>query len=100
MSGWKSSFWHAALYYLIASVGCMLYLQWPHYAGHAHVPFSSFPSFLVFAPFSPYFAVTRFRSSSAESIGALAVFFAVFVATRFIIGRTVRKNIEGPDRHS
>ena len=90
MSGWERTFWKAVLCYLVASIGCILYLLWPNYEGHAHVPFSSFPSFLLLAPLSPYFALTGFKSDPGESAGALAVFFVVFIAAFFGISRVAR----------
>jgi hypothetical protein len=68
----------------------MVYLQWPDFEGNAHVPFSSFPGFLVWAPLSPYFALTDLKIDSGEPIGALATFLSVFIATFFVLRRTHR----------
>jgi hypothetical protein len=66
------------LSYLVASVACLIYIQWPDFAGHVHLPFSSFPSSLVLAPFSPWMAVWMLTVQPLEAVLALAVFGAVF----------------------
>lgn len=75
------------LSYLVASVACMIYLQWPNFDGHVHVPFSSFPSSLVLAPFMPWVAVGMLTVQPLDAVPALAVFAAVFALVFFLLGR-------------
>ena len=80
MGRWDAAFWRAVLCYIMASIACLLYILWPNFEGHTHVPFSAFPDFLVWAPISPYLAFREFKNSASEAITALTVFGFVFVA--------------------
>jgi len=41
--------------YTIAGGILLTYRAWPNFEGHSHVPFSSFPSFLLFSPVIPLY---------------------------------------------
>lgn len=81
--------------YWIGSVASLLYMQWPSFQGHVHVPFSSFPIKLIFAPFVPFIAASSLFGTPAEAIPLLVIFFlvtgATFLALKFIAFR-------GPNR--
>lgn len=71
--------------YCFGSIASLLYMQWPNFEGHVHVPFSSFPSNLIAAPFVPVIAASSLIGTPAEAIPLLLVFAFVAGATFFLI---------------
>ncbi len=69
----------SVLSYLVASIACLVYIQWPNFEGHVHAPFSSFPYSLVLAPFMPWMALGMLTEQPLKAALSLAVFGAVFV---------------------
>lgn len=76
--------------YVLASIACLLYILWPHFEGHPHAPFSSFPEFLVWAPISPYMAFVLFETRASEAVTALVIFGLVFAASYAAMTRVGR----------
>lgn len=76
-----------ALSYLLAGAAYLLYLQWPHYAGHAHVPFSGFPEFLVWSPIAPYFLLEELLERSSKSPMGLLVFASTLAGALWLFFR-------------
>lgn len=66
--------------YLIASISYLLYLKWPDYQGHADIPLSGFPAFLVFAPVAPLFWFDEFAADPRNALVGLIVFGGVLAA--------------------
>lgn len=64
--------------YLLAGAAYLLYFKWPHYEGHAHVPFSEFPAFLIWAPLAPYFLIESLFDKPVSGVFDLLVFGSVF----------------------
>jgi hypothetical protein len=75
---------------MVSTASCLLYLQWPHFEGHAHVPFSSFPEFLVWSPIVPYFLAVEFERNPTEAILATIIFVAIFFSVLGIAFGTLR----------
>jgi hypothetical protein len=73
--------------YLIASIAYLLYSSWPHYEGHAHVPFSAFPEFLIWSPIAPYFLFQEFLASPSTAFFGLLVFCLAFSGTLWLFLR-------------
>ncbi|WP_090445441.1 hypothetical protein [Duganella sp. CF458] len=78
--------------YLFAGAAYLLYFKWPHYDGHAHVPFSGFPEFLVFAPFSPFFLLEDFHDRSANALSGALVYGASLVCSLWFFFKR-RRNV-------
>lgn len=70
-----------AVCYLLAGVAYLLYFGWPHYKGHAHVPFSAFPEFLVWSPVAPYILFQELLEKPNNALPGLFVFGVVFAGT-------------------
>ena len=87
MARWEHVFWRAVFCYLVASITCLLYILWPNFDGHPHVPFSSFPDFLVWAPIAPYIAFKLLEGSTTEALVSIIVFGLVFVASHCALHR-------------
>lgn len=64
--------------YLIASAAYLCFIRWPDWEGHAHVPFSNFPGFLVWAPVAPYFMLTDWLATPGQSLPGILVFAGTF----------------------
>lgn len=75
------------LSYLLAGMAYLLYFKWPHYTGHAHVPFSGFPEFLLWSPIAPYFLLEELLAGSSKSLIGLLVFTTVFVCALWLFLR-------------
>lgn len=67
--------------YLLAGALFLLYLEWPDYRGHAHIPFSSFPGFLLLAPIAPLVLFEEFSISGALVYG-IALAASLWLAFR------------------
>ena len=76
------------LSYLMAGAACVVYERWPHFTGHAHIPFSGFPEYFVLAPVAPYFLLTgALAGNRSDALGVL-LFAVVFAAAMwFMVGR-------------
>lgn len=70
--------------YLFAGVAYLLYFKWPHYEGHAHVPFSGFPEFLIFAPFAPFSLLDDLLNGSENATLGLLIFGSMFGCSLWI----------------
>lgn len=66
--------------YLVAGAAYLLYFAWPHYEGHAHVPFSAFPEFLVWAPIAPLFMCEALIEKRGGAVVGLLVFGTVLAS--------------------
>jgi hypothetical protein len=66
--------------YLLAGAAVILFDRWPHYGGHAHVPFSGFPGFLVWSPVAPYFVICDLLTQPPKGLGGSILFIVVFGA--------------------
>lgn len=64
------------LCYLLAGAVQLLVARYPDYAGHAHLPFSSFPGFLIWTPAAPLLSLTQ----APRNWGSVAVFALTFAA--------------------
>lgn len=84
--------------YLAAGAAYLLYFAWPNYAGHAHVPFSAFPEFLVWAPVAPYLAFGELFEKRTGAVVGLLVFGAVFVGGVCVALRAPRDAASSGDR--
>jgi hypothetical protein len=62
------------LCYLLAGVIYLLYAGWPHYQGHAHVPFSGFPEYLIWTPVVPYLLLEKIATHPGNAVADLSVF--------------------------
>jgi hypothetical protein len=67
--------------YLLAGVGYLLYFGWPDYEGHAHVPFSDFPAFLLWSPVAPAIILGEFMTKSWGAFPGALVFIAALAAS-------------------
>lgn len=65
--------------YLAAGAAYLLYFAWPNYEGHAHVPFSAFPDFLVWAPVAPYLLFEELLEGRDGAVVGLLIFGTVLV---------------------
>jgi hypothetical protein len=72
----------ALLCYLLAGAALTIALSWDDMSGHPHVPFSGFPSFLIWSPVAPVMLVASAGDSSivewASFVGGLGVGVVVF----------------------
>jgi hypothetical protein len=66
--------------YLLAGAAVVLYIKWPHYEGHSHVPFSDFPAFFVWSPVVPYAILSDLLAAPPKSLDACVLFSVVFCA--------------------
>jgi hypothetical protein len=71
--------------YLVAGAAYIFYLQWPHLEGHAHIPFSGFPAFLVMAPLAPYLMVADLMELRGNPILGPLVFVLSFGAAFLVL---------------
>lgn len=67
--------------YLLACVAYLLYLEWPDSAGHAHLPFSDFPGFLLWSPFAPAIFFGELTTNSWRALPGAFVFVFVLAAS-------------------
>jgi hypothetical protein len=65
--------------YVGAGAVQVMYEQWP-WQGHAHVPFSSFPGFLVMSPIAPIWELGELTSKGPTHFieSGLWLFFLIF----------------------
>jgi hypothetical protein len=77
--------------YLVAGAAVILYDRWPHYEGHAHVPFSGFPEFLVWSPVAPYFVICDLFTQPPKGLGGSVLFVVVFGAVLWPAVRVARR---------
>ncbi|WP_338848868.1 hypothetical protein V8J88_07995 [Massilia sp. W12] len=76
------------LAYLLAGAVLMLYLQWPHLNGHAHLPFSTFPSNLLWAALAPLMIASEFSARLQDGVISLLLFGAAFAGFARVLLRT------------
>lgn len=79
MPSFVTAGFQVVLPYSLAGVAYLLYCKWPHYVGHAHVPFSGFPEFLVWSPVASYFLLEDLLAGSSGSVMGLLVFGSALV---------------------
>jgi hypothetical protein len=80
MSNSASKFLKIGLVYLLAGVVFLKYSKWPNFSGHAHVPLSSFPVFLVLAPLAPVFVFEELMLWTVDSVLGTLFYFVPLVA--------------------
>lgn len=73
--------------YLVAGAAYLLYVSWPHYGGHPHIPFSGFPAFLVFSPVAPFMLFEEVAIDPWRAWPGALVFGTVLVASLWIVFR-------------
>ena len=69
--------------YIVTTAVALTLYRWPNFEGHAHIPFSGFPEFLVWSPLAPALFVLDFPNSAT----AAAVFAILFGAALWLIFR-------------
>jgi hypothetical protein len=69
------------LCYCIAGAALLMYHSWSNWDGHAHVPFSGFPEFLIFSPIAPYFL----GSGSENWLNEFLVFFVTLAVLLLLV---------------
>lgn len=71
--------------YCIAGAVLVLYLRWPHYEGHPHVPLSGFPEFLLLSPLAPVLLVSDPSiDGDGEFLSSVVLFILVFLVLLFL----------------
>lgn len=65
--------------YLIAGGITLAYIAWPDFEGHAHAPFTSFPSFLVFSPLIPLFLIEDGIKETIVFLVSFIVLLCLFI---------------------
>ncbi len=74
--------------YCIAGAILVLYLRWPHYEGHPHVPLSGFPEFLLLSPLAPMLLVSVPTIEGNEKfLSSVVLFILVFLSLLFLVFR-------------
>jgi hypothetical protein len=73
--------------YLLAGVAYLLYFEWPDYEGHAHIPFSDSPAFLLWSPFAPAIVLGELMMKSWAALPGALVFVAVLAASLWLTFR-------------
>lgn len=76
--------------YLVAGAAYLLYVSWPHYEGHPHIPFSDFPAFLVFSPVAPLMLFEEVAIDPRRAWPGALVLGTVLVGGLWIIFRKRR----------
>lgn len=76
------------LSYLLASAALAVIARWPNLEGHAHVPFSGFPEFLVWSPVVPLLVLGDLPQRPISGLLGLSVFLVVFVTSAYLLLRT------------
>jgi hypothetical protein len=75
---------------LLAGAAFLLYEKWPYEQGNSHVPFSSFPEFLVWSPMAPVILFDRIIEKPIAGLFGFTIFSAVFIIGVWLLFR--RKN--------
>jgi hypothetical protein len=78
------------LSYLLAGAAFLLYYEWPYDQANSHVPFSSFPEFLVWSPMAPVILFDQIIKKPIASLFGLVIFSIVFIVSMWLFFR--RKN--------
>src|SRR5712691_9109755 len=67
--------------YLIAGATQLVYMLWPNFGGHPHIPFTSFPGVLILSPLVPVWTLLDVLRLGLDPklFKALAVFGVAFV---------------------
>ena len=63
--------------YTIAGAIFITYVSWPDFQSHPHVPFSSYPSSLIFSPVVPLFLIE-------ENLKTVLIFMVSFIVLLFL----------------
>ena len=73
--------------YLVAGAIVVTFIMRARFDGNAHIPFSSFPEFLVWSPLAPALIVNEMSEHPGQGAISLLVFCTVFFAIAWLLLR-------------
>jgi len=81
------------LAYVVAGAVLVMYVRRANLGGHADVPFSGFPEFLIWSPFAPALIVSEFSEHRLDGVFSMIVFGGAFSLVGWLLlRRRVRAN--------
>jgi hypothetical protein len=74
--------------YVVAGAILVMYVMRASFSGHAHIPFSGFPEFLVWSPIAPALIYSKFSEHRVNGAISLLVFSVAFISIAWLLLRT------------
>jgi len=72
------------LAYVIAGATLVMYVRRTNFGGHADVPFSGFPEFLIWSPLAPAIILSEYSEHRMEGVISLLVFGVAFAVVALL----------------
>lgn len=78
------------LAYVVAGAISVMYVMRSNFGGHADIPFSGFPEFLVWSPLAPALIASEMSEHQVHGTISLLVFGAAFALVAWFLLRSKR----------